>query len=87
LEAAVFGKPVVFGPVYDKYLEAVEMVEIGAAFSAETALEMETLLDELLNDRTKKTAPGQAGADYVANNAGASNQILAFIQANLLLTN
>ena len=87
LEAAVFGKPVVFGPVYDKYLEAVEMVEIGSAFSAETALEMETLLDELLNDHTKKTASGQAGADYVANNAGASNQILAFIQANLLLTN
>ncbi|MDO9155818.1 MAG: 3-deoxy-D-manno-octulosonic acid transferase, partial [Sediminibacterium sp.] len=59
----------------------------GAAFSAETALEMETLLDELLNDHAKRTASGQAGADYVANNAGASNKILEFIQANLLLTN
>lgn len=87
LEAAVFGKPVVFGPVYDKYLEAVEMIEIGAAFSAETALEMETLLDELLNDTAKRTASGQAGADYVARNAGASNKILDYIQANRLLTN
>lgn len=87
LEAAVFGKPVVFGPVYEKYLEAVEMVEIGAAFSAATALEMEDLLDELLSNSAKRTASGHAGANYVSSNAGASNKILEFIQANLLLTN
>lgn len=87
LEAAVFGKPVVFGPVYEKYLEAVEMIEIGAAFSAETALEMEVLLDELLNEKVKRSRSGQLGADYVSSNAGASDKILAFIQANLLLTN
>lgn len=87
LEAAVFGKPVVFGPVYEKYLEAVEMVEIGAAFSAETALEMEALLDELLNDNAKRTASGQLGFNYVSSNTGASAKIIEFIQANLLLTN
>ncbi len=87
LEAAVFGKPVVFGPVYEKYLEAVEMVEIGAAFSAATAIEMEDLLDELLSNSAKRTASGYAGANYVSSNAGASNKILEFIQANLLLTN
>jgi len=87
LEAAVYGKPVVFGPIYDKYLEAVEMIEIGAAFSAETALEMESLLDELLNNDDKRILSGNAGADYVSSNAGASGKILAYIQANLLLTN
>jgi len=87
LEAAVFGKPVVFGPVYDKYLEAVDMVEIGAAFSAETALEMESLLDQLLKDEDKRLIAGKAGADYVSSNAGASGKILGYIQANLLLTN
>jgi 3-deoxy-D-manno-octulosonic-acid transferase len=87
LEAAVFGKPVVFGPVYDKYLEAVDMVEIGAAFSAKTALEMEVLLDELLNNKETRIKSGQAGSNYVASNAGASNKILEFIQANRLLTN
>lgn len=87
LEAAVYGKPVVFGPVYDKYLEAVDMVEIGAAFSAETALEMESLLDQLLKDEDKRLIAGKAGADYVSSNAGASGKILGYIQANLLLTN
>lgn len=87
LEASVYGKPVVFGPVYDKYLEAVDMIEIGAAFSAETALEMESLLDGLLNDEDKRLIAGKAGADYVIANAGASGKILGYIQANLLLTN
>lgn len=87
LEAAVFGKPVVFGPVYEKYLEAVEMVEIGAAFSTETALEMESLLDDLLNNEDKRMNAGKAGANYVSSNAGASDKILNYIQANLLLTN
>jgi 3-deoxy-D-manno-octulosonic-acid transferase len=86
LEAAVFGKPVVFGPVYDKYLEAVDMVEIGAAFSADTALEMEVLLDELLRDDDKRILSGKAGAEYVTSNAGASGKILDYIQANRLLT-
>lgn len=87
LEAAVFGKPVVFGPLYDKYLEAVEMIEIGAAFSADSALEMETLLDDLLTNKEKGITAGEAGAGYVKAKAGASDKIVEYIQANRLLTN
>ena len=35
LEAAVYGKPVVFGPNYQKFREAVEMIEAGCAFPVE----------------------------------------------------
>ena len=31
LEAAVYGKPVVFGPEYEKFNEAIELVEVGGA--------------------------------------------------------
>src|SRR6201991_4427014 len=47
LEAAVYGKPVVFGPVYDKYPEAEELVNVGGGISVETALEFEKALNEL----------------------------------------
>jgi 3-deoxy-D-manno-octulosonic-acid transferase len=30
LEAAVYGKPIIFGPEYEKYIEAIELVEKGA---------------------------------------------------------
>lgn len=87
LEAAVFGKPAVFGPVYEKYLEAKEMIKIGAAFSADTALSMEDLLDELLTNKQKQMDAGEAGAAYVKAKAGASLKIVEYIQANRLLTN
>lgn len=87
LEAAVFGKPVVFGPVYEKYLEAKEMIKIGAAFSADTALEMETLLDDLLTNKKMQIDAGEVGSAYVKAKAGASSKIVEYIQTNRLLTN
>jgi 3-deoxy-D-manno-octulosonic-acid transferase len=51
LEAAVYSKPVVFGPVYDKFFEAEEMLGCEGAFSIEDALELEALLKDLLEER------------------------------------
>ncbi|MBL0144606.1 MAG: hypothetical protein IPP48_01410 [Chitinophagaceae bacterium] len=41
LEAAVYGKPVLFGPVYEKYTEAIDLVESGGAKSIKDALQLE----------------------------------------------
>ena len=41
LEAAVYGKPVFFGPVYDKFNEAIDLLEFGGAYTVENALELE----------------------------------------------
>lgn len=87
LEAAVYNKPVVFGPVYDKYFEAVELVEKGGAFTVDDALELEQQLDELLNDNvTYKNACKNAG-DYVHEKSGATGNIMQYIYAKRLLTN
>ncbi len=87
LEAAVFGKPVVFGPVYQKFDEAENLVSLGGAFSIETALELESLLDTLFNDSQKIISSGKIGADYVAQHCGATKKIMGHIYANRLLTN
>jgi 3-deoxy-D-manno-octulosonic-acid transferase len=87
LEAAVFGKPVVFGPVYDKYLEAIDLVDAGAAFSVEDALELEAQLKALLADQTLLKQAGSIAGTYVSEQAGATATILQYIQAKRLLTN
>jgi 3-deoxy-D-manno-octulosonic-acid transferase len=51
LEAAVYSKPVLFGPVYDKYFEAGGLLDEGGAFTIEDALELENLLKELLGTK------------------------------------
>ncbi len=33
LEAATFGKPIIFGPNYQKFKEAVDLIDLGGAFS------------------------------------------------------
>ncbi len=87
LEAAVYGKPVLFGPVYDKYFEAEEMLETGGAFSIEDALELEKQLDLLLQDNKTYDAAAKAAQGYVEKNAGATKKIMQYIQENRLLTN
>ncbi|HYC27294.1 MAG TPA: 3-deoxy-D-manno-octulosonic acid transferase, partial [Chitinophagaceae bacterium] len=87
LEAAVYGKPVVFGPVYDKYLEAVELVGSGGGFSVENALEAETLFTSFLIDKDEYDLACEASREYVYAKKGATERITAFIQENRLLTN
>jgi 3-deoxy-D-manno-octulosonic-acid transferase len=86
LEAAVYGRPVVFGPVYDKYLEAVELVGSGGGFSVENALEAETLFTSLLLDKEEYDLACEASREYVYSKRGATENIVAFIHENRLLT-
>ncbi|HEX6426369.1 MAG TPA: glycosyltransferase N-terminal domain-containing protein [Niastella sp.] len=86
LEAAVYGKPVVFGPVYEKYVEAVELVEAGGALVINTALELEETLNDLLTNTNAYEASCEAARNYVYNNKGATEKVMQFIQENRLLT-
>lgn len=87
LEAAVYGKPVVFGPVYDKYFEADELLDAGGAFSIENSLELEDIFKNLLENQELYRKSASASAGYVLNNAGATEKVMHYIEANRLLTN
>ena len=87
LEAAVYGKPVIFGPEFEKNFEAIEMMETDGAISIENALELEKTLNKLLNDDDELKRRGEAAKNYVYTQSGATKKIMDFIQKNLLLTN
>jgi 3-deoxy-D-manno-octulosonic-acid transferase len=87
LEAAVYGKPVVFGPVYDKYFEAEELLDCGGAFSVEDALQLEKLLQELLENTKLYENASQASCRYVRGKAGATGKVIGYIQEKRLLIN
>ncbi len=86
VEAAVYNKPVVIGPVYDKFREASELVEQGGILVVESALELETCFDELLHKEEYATTIGEIAGNYVRKNSGATEIILNYAAANLLLT-
>ncbi len=86
LEAAVYGKPVVFGPVFDKYIEAVDLVDNEAAFCAEDALELEEVLQELFDDTELRNKAAATALNYIAERSGATQKVMNYIQENRLLT-
>jgi 3-deoxy-D-manno-octulosonic-acid transferase len=87
LEAAVYGKPVIFGPVYDKYAEAEELLDSGGAFTIDDALELESVLTQLLENREQLQTASEAAGRYVQENSGATARIMQYIQVNRLLIN
>ena len=84
LEPAVYHKPVVFGPVYEKYREAVELEEAGAAFSADNTLELEAVFNDLFADKKMYDDACDAAADYINHNSGATKAIEKYIRENIL---
>jgi len=86
LEAAVYGKPVIFGPNYKKYREAKELIATGGAFSVANADQLKIKLDDLLNDIARLQKASAEAQNYVLQNTGATEKIIQFIQENRLLT-
>jgi 3-deoxy-D-manno-octulosonic-acid transferase len=87
LEAAVYGKPLIFGPVYDKFKEAVDLVDAGGAIIIEDALTLEKALDEIFNDTKVNEEMSETSLQYVKQNIGATQKIINYIYENRLLTN
>jgi 3-deoxy-D-manno-octulosonic-acid transferase len=87
LEAAVFGKPVIFGPVFNRFREAIDLLEEGAAFTIDNAVDLEKTLDKLLTDQQVYSECAEAAMKYVYGHRGATSRIMGYIQENRLLIN
>lgn len=75
LEAAVYGCPVVFGPRYKKFTEAVELIELKGAFSIKDYNSFKNCIQQLISNQTLYQKASTAAESYVSKNAGASQQI------------
>jgi len=87
LEAAVYGKPVITGPVIEKYIEVMELAEVGGVIIIDNALEAESVFSRLFENKEEYEFHGKAARDYVYARRGATEKIVQYIQENRLLTN
>ena len=77
LEAAVYGKPLFFGPNYQKFDEAKRMLELGAAEVIENSSELIEKIALIQLDEKKYRERCQVAYQFVRDNSGAVNTILA----------
>jgi len=79
LEAATFGLPVLFGPNYGKFQEAIDLVELGGAKVIDKLQTLEQILNQLLENTSKTGNIGIIAKQYVEDKRGATQGIIDHI--------
>ena len=82
-EALVFGCPVVIGPKYHRFVEAVDLVKLGGMFSVNNQQELDDIFSRLMNDEAfYQQASGKCN-DYVQLSVGATDKIIGYLKSEL----
>jgi 3-deoxy-D-manno-octulosonic-acid transferase len=76
LEAATFGLPVIFGPNYAKFNEAIELTRLGGAVSFAGTNELQARLNHWLSDKEDRLKAGAISKEFVHRKAGATSVIV-----------
>ncbi|NLL28507.1 MAG: 3-deoxy-D-manno-octulosonic acid transferase [Bacteroidales bacterium] len=79
LEAAVYGIPVIFGPNYTKFQEAIDLIKLGGGFSFSNQHEYLKLCETLINDTDINKKHAEIAKKYVFDKAGATKTITDFV--------
>lgn len=85
LEPIAFGLPVIFGPKYQKFEEANRLVQSGGAFMIQNSEHFKLVFKHLQNVDNHQIASNHA-RQYVHENQGATDQIIAYLRSNFLHT-
>ncbi|TCO07908.1 3-deoxy-D-manno-octulosonic acid transferase [Natronoflexus pectinivorans] len=82
LEAATYGMPVVFGPKYKKFKEAVDLINEGGGFAIQEEKDFFELMSRFWGDGdgNELERSGKAAASYVNRMLGATDKIIEEIQ-------
>lgn len=76
MEPAIARLPVVFGPRYTHFQEAVDLVNSGGGFAIETSEDAYRRFEDLLTDRNQFLDASLSATDVIHNNLGSSTRIV-----------
>lgn len=79
LEPATFGIPIVIGPNYSRFAEAIELVHLKGCTVISTSEELKEFFDRLLSDEDFLRKKGEICSLYIQNNKGATDTIIKSI--------
>lgn len=77
LEPAVYGLPVIFGPKYEKFYEAVELIKSKGAFTIKNISEFDNVLGKLLNDKQLYNSSQKAVNTFIKEHQGAVEKTIS----------
>lgn len=84
LEAAVWSKPVIFGPNHQKFQEARDLIKCGGGFEILSQENLQQVVNSLMTDSEALDKAGREAKIYVNKVAGATKAIMDFIKPKIL---
>ena len=82
-EPVTFGCPVVFGPKYKSFKEAVDLVALEGAFPVQNADELKSVFRRLMGDETFRIHASEVCIDYLNSQVGATESIMSGLEKAL----
>ncbi|MCP4883424.1 MAG: 3-deoxy-D-manno-octulosonic acid transferase [Flavobacteriales bacterium] len=83
LEPAVFGIPLVIGPVYEKFEEATKLVALKACLVGQSETDLHSQFTRLIKSETLRNELGATSKAFIKNHTGATEIILDYIEEQL----
>lgn len=71
-EAAVYSIPVIFGPNYHRFKEAINLIDNGGAFPIHDAASFESTIENFISNREALAQAGKSAGDYIKSHSGAT---------------
>lgn len=71
-EAAVYSIPVIFGPNYHRFKEAINLIDNGGAFPIHDAASFELTIENFISNREALEQAGKSAGDYIKSHSGAT---------------
>lgn len=83
LEPATFGIPIVIGPEYDKFQEAIDLVSLKGCFSIGSQNQFNSIFQLLKEGKEFRETAGKVNGNYVKEKVGATKTIMNYINKQL----
>ena len=82
LEAAAFGLPVIFGPNYEKFKEAKDLIALQVGFSVNYESELKKTFEFLIEDELRYQSIRKKIGEYVQGHTGATAMIMGYLTSD-----
>jgi 3-deoxy-D-manno-octulosonic-acid transferase len=79
MEPAIARLPVIFGPQYDNFHEAIELIDCEGGWSINNDKEFYNIVNKLINDEKLLLNASEAATDVIHKNIGAATRVVRSI--------
>jgi 3-deoxy-D-manno-octulosonic-acid transferase len=84
LEPVTYGQPVIFGPNYQKFQEAHDLIEAGSGFSVTNKTEALNIVNRFLQEKNYLKELSEISTKYVKSNIGATEMVISKVKEYII---